>query len=194
MEGNKEDAWRAARQVRRLSITHKHGPMAGRLYTFGGSFLGVAVCAGLAWLTKEPLIFPSLGPTAFLAFADPPTRAGSPRNIILGHGIALVIGFVCLVVFGLRDVGPALAVGVSTTRVLAAATSVGTTGLLLHVLRAPHAPAGATTLIVSLGLLRTPRQLAAMAVAVLVMTVVTLLVHRLLRVDSPWWGEPDPLP
>jgi hypothetical protein len=45
------------------------------------------------------------------------------------------------------------------------------TVVVLQVLRAPHAPAGATTLIVGLGILDSPRQLAVLLAAAVLVTV-----------------------
>lgn len=52
----------------------------------------------------------------------------------------------------------------------AAALSVALTTLVLTLLRKPHPPAGATTLIVSLGILSSPAQLLSMAGAILLIT------------------------
>jgi CBS-domain-containing membrane protein len=54
--------------------------------------------------------------------------------------------------------------------VLAGALSVALTTLVLTTLRMPHPPAGATTLIVNLGVLTTPAQLLSMAGAVVLVT------------------------
>jgi len=59
---------------------------------------------------------------------------------------------------------------------------------LLILLSSPHPPAGATTLIVGLGLLTTPAQLAAMAAGVILLTVVGWLMNRLLGVPVPLWS------
>jgi len=61
-------------------------------------------------------------------------------------------------------------------RIVATVLSVALTMPVLLVVRAPHAPAGATTLIVSLDILRTGAQLLTIVLAVvLVLIVVTLL-------------------
>jgi CBS-domain-containing membrane protein len=49
---------------------------------------------------------------------------------------------------------------------------VALTTLVLTLLKTPHPPAGATTLIVSLGILTSPAELAAMAGAIVLITVV----------------------
>jgi len=59
-----------------------------------------------------------------------------------------------------------LTAGLSGVRIVAAVLSVALTIAVLLALRAPHAPAGATTLIVSLGILRTGPQLLTIVLAV----------------------------
>lgn len=54
-------------------------------------------------------------------------------------------------------------------------------------LRVPHAPAGATTLIVGLGLMRTPGQLTVLMLSVVLLVVQAMVINRLAGIDYPWW-------
>jgi CBS domain-containing membrane protein len=65
---------------------------------------------------------------------------------------------------------------------------VAVTGGLLRLLRAAHPPAGATTIIVSSGLLADARQIAAVAGGVLLITVAGWCLNRLLGVPAPRWA------
>lgn len=58
---------------------------------------------------------------------------------------------------------------------------------MLEVLRARHPPAGATTLVVSLGILTSAGELTAMAAAVVLVTVLSVAVDRVLGVPQPVW-------
>jgi CBS domain-containing membrane protein len=69
--------------------------------------------------------------------------------------------------------------GVNGRRVIAAALSLALTGALMILLRAVHPPAGATTLIVSLGIVSEPFHLVLIEVAVGLMTVQAILINRL---------------
>ncbi|CQR53546.1 MULTISPECIES: HPP family protein [Haloferax] len=137
----------------------------------------VAALGGIAWATGEPFVFPSLGPTAFvLAFRRRSGRARSTR-IVVGHAVGAVVGFAAyaLVASG-ATLDPSLsAASTDTLRLVAsAALSVAATSWGMVELDAVHPPACATTLIVSLGLLSTPR-----SVATIVASVVVLVgVHR----------------
>ena len=52
----------------------------------------------------------------------------------------------------------------------------------------PHAPAGATTLIVALGLMRTPEQLVILMIAVVLMIVEGFVINRLAGLPYPLWA------
>ena len=139
--------------------------------------MAIAGAVGLA--LHRPWLFPSLGPTVMLFFDSPEHPTARPRNTILGHAVGIVVGYGCLAGFGLVGHLPAPVAGLAPRYVAAGAVSVALTTLLLRVLRCPHPPAGATTLIVSLGILATPRALAAMFAAVLLITAVGLGANRL---------------
>jgi CBS-domain-containing membrane protein len=55
-------------------------------------------------------------------------------------------------------------------------------------LRSPHPPAGATTLIISLGILHTPAQIAVLMLAVVVLTAQAFVINRLAGIDYPLWN------
>jgi CBS domain-containing membrane protein len=86
--------------------------------------------------------------------------------------------------------GSALSVGVTWPRVIAAGLSLGLTAGVMVLLRAPHPPAGATTLIVSLGLLTQPWQLVLLMGAVVLLTLQALVINRLAGISYPLWGPP----
>ena len=58
------------------------GNRGNAIYTFLGGLLTIALSGTLAWLLDEPLVFPSLGATAFLFFETPMAEVASPRNTI----------------------------------------------------------------------------------------------------------------
>lgn len=137
---------------------------AGLLFTV----LGV-----IAWVSGEPFIFPSLGPSAFiLAFERRGERTRTYRVV----GSHLLGGIAGLLTYTL------LATGVSLTppppALSAAGLRLALSGILSIILTSwgmiatdtIHAPACATTLIVSLGLLSTPPQ-----VGIIVLSVVILV-------------------
>jgi CBS-domain-containing membrane protein len=56
----------------------------------------------------------------------------------------------------------------------------------------PHPPAGATTLIVSLGILRRPEQLVVLMVAVALLVVQAFAINRLAGIAYPRWAPGAP--
>jgi CBS-domain-containing membrane protein len=151
-------------------------------------FISIALMALAAVITGAPFVFPSLGPTAFLFFYTPLAATAAPRNAFIGHLIGVAAGYVALLLFGLTDAGPAVAVGVTLPRVLAAALSLGLTSGLMVLFRSPHPPAGATTLIISLGILTEPWQLAVLMLAVVLLTGQALVINRLAGIPYPLWA------
>ncbi len=111
------------------------------LYAAANALLTTVAIGALATATGEPLLFPSLGPTAFLLFTRPLHATASPRNTVLGHLVGVL--------------------------------------------------AGATTLIVALGLLRTPAHLATIMVGVVVLTALGAAVNRLAGLPYPLWRSTD---
>jgi CBS domain-containing membrane protein len=158
------------------------------IFSFINGCISIGLMSALALITKSPFIFPSLGPTAFLFFYTPLAPSASPRNTLVGHTIGVLAGYFSLVVTGLTMAGPALAVGVTWPRVIAAALSLGLTSGLMVLLKSPHPPAGATTLIISLGILTKPWQLLLLLVAVVLLTLQALAINRLAGIPYPLWN------
>jgi CBS domain-containing membrane protein len=161
------------------------------LYVFINSGIAIAVMAGLAMASSQPFVFPSLGPTAFLLFYSPLAPSAAPRSCFYGHLIGVLAAYFSLVLFGLTNVPPDL-YHITPTRIAALALALALTLALMTWLDIPHAPAGATTLIVALGLLRTPEQLAILMLAVVVLTAQGFVINRLAGLPYPAWRPLKP--
>lgn len=179
----------------RLAWLLDHFPprLVWSIYVFVNGFLTIALLALLAVVTGSPFVFPSLGPTAYLLFTAPLQQNSCPRNTILGHAIGLVCGYGAYVVTGAASVPYGVHPGVYWPRILAAALSLSATGAFMVLLRAGHPPAGATTLIVSLGIISKPRELVIIEVAVFLLAAQALVINRLAGLPYPLWtrGEQD---
>jgi CBS-domain-containing membrane protein len=160
------------------------------LFAFVNGLVSIALMSLVALLTDQPFVFPSLGPTAFLLFYTPTLPTASPRNTLCGHLIGAASGYASLAVFGLLDAGPAILVGVSWSRVGAAALSLALTSGLMVWLKVPHPPAGATTLIVSLGLIASVPKLGVLMLGVLLLVVQGFAINRLAGIPYPIWSPP----
>ena len=169
-------------------LVDRFGTKGDALYTYVACLLALAVSGLAAYAFRQPLLFPSLGPTALLFFEQPLAKPSSPRNTLIGHLVAILAGALSLAVFGLLDHPSILAEGVTLARAGAAALSVALTGAILLLLRSSHPPTGATTLIVSLGLLQTPLEMTMLMVGVVILTVVGWAMNRALGVPVPVWA------
>ena len=178
-----------ARRFRIPALVSRHSSTAVMgLFSLVNGVVSIGIMAAAAWASASPFIFPSLGPTAFLFFYTPTMASAAPRNTVYGHLIGAISGYLSLVVFGLTAAAPALSSAVTLPRVGAAALSLGLTSGLMVWLKVPHPPAGATTLIVSLGILRTPGQLGVLMVAVVLLTVQGFVINRAAGIDYPIWA------
>ncbi|WP_336336452.1 HPP family protein [Haloarcula brevis] len=123
----------------------------------------------LAWASGQPFVFPSLGPSAFvLAFHRDGDRTGLP-SVVASHFIGGLAGLVAyaLLAGGVSLVADPTAFSTAGLRLVASATlSLVVTSWGMIATDTVHAPACATTLIVSLGLLSTPLQVAVIVVSV----------------------------
>jgi CBS domain-containing membrane protein len=109
-------------------LVERFGAGGEALYAFVACLLALAVSGLAAFLLKEPLLFPSLGPTAFLFFETPLAPNASSRNTLVGHLVAILAGALSLAVFGLLGNPSILQEGVTLARVGAGALSVALTG------------------------------------------------------------------
>ena len=179
--------------VDRLRLTRLLGRFPERgvwaAFMFINGFVTIALLALVAMATHTPFVFPSLGPPAFLFFFTPTLPTASPRHAIYGHAIGIACGYGALLATGLQHAPPAMVVGVDVSRVLAAALSLAATGALMILLNAAHPPAGATTLIISLGIVTRPQHLAVIEVAVAILTLQAIVINRLAGLDYPLWAR-----
>ena len=158
------------------------------IYVCINGFITIGLLGLLALLTGSPFVFPSLGPTAYLFFFSPLAEVSSPRNTILGHAIGLVCGYAAFILAVASSPPFGMNPGVHGPRLLAAALSLSATGALMALLRVSHPPAGATTLIVSLGIISQPKELVIIELAVILLTMQAFAINRLAGIPYPVWS------
>lgn len=179
---------RLARRYRLPALESRYSAVAviGAFAAING-LISIGLTASAAVVTQTPLLFPSLGPTAFLLFFSPLAPAASPRNACWGHLIGAGAGYLALALFGLLDTPFVAGAPLTSARIGAAALSLGLTSGAMIWLKVPHPPAGATTLIVALGILREPWQLAVLMLAVALLVLQGFAINRLAGVPYPRW-------
>jgi CBS domain-containing membrane protein len=73
-------------------LVARFGTKGDALYTFVTCLLALVVSGLAAYIFKQPLLFPSLWPTALLFFEQPLAKPSSPRNTLIGHLVAILAG------------------------------------------------------------------------------------------------------
>jgi CBS-domain-containing membrane protein len=152
------------------------------------AFLAVLGLVGVA--LKQPWLFPSLGPTLMVLAETPEQPAARPQSVLVGHLVGVLAGWVALLATGLQAHPSAVQEGLHARRVVAVCIAIGLTALLLQLLRAPHPPAGATTLIVSLGILHTGVQLWTMVLAILALSLLAVALQGVRLRSAPVGSAP----
>ncbi len=121
-----------------------------------------------------------------MLFANPLDRNSSPRHVVAGHFIGAAAGYFALAVTGLLAVPFGVHIGVN--RVFAAAIALALTAWISLLTKCEHPPAGATTLIVALGILPRLVDFGFLMSAVLGVTILALVVNRLRSIPYPLWS------
>lgn len=112
--------------------------------------------------------------------------------MLCGHLIGALCGWTSLWVCGLQDAPAAFITGVEWPRVVAAGLSLGMASALMILFRVAHPPAGATALIVSLGLMHELQQLPVLLSAVALLVGQAFVINRLAGIPYPLWKTPQP--
>src|SRR5579884_1917168 len=179
--------------VMRLRLAHLLGRFPERpiwaLFMLINGFVTIAILAGVAMVSGTPFVFPSLGPTAILLFYTPLSPTASPRHTLYGHAIGILCGYGALLLMGLHHAPSAIGTNVDGRRIMAAALSLALTASLMILLKAAHPPAGATTLIVSLGVVTKPFYLLIIEIAVALLVGQGIAINRLAGLNYPLWAK-----
>lgn len=133
----------------------------------------VCAMAAISWATRQPLIFASLGPTAYELVELPQMRSARAYNIVVGHLVGLGAGFLGLYLLNAWAAPNVLSAGIVSSQRLGAvvvAAMLTTFGTLL--LKASQPASLATTLLVSLGAMQTRRDALAIIAGILIITAI----------------------
>lgn len=172
--------WNKVRATTEETIDVRDDLSAGTNVTLHFLFLG-----SLAWMSGQPFLFPSLGPSAYLLATGEKDRAEGPYHVIGGHAVAAICGMIAYILFAdgivvvdafeqgepfSGEVGRLVISGI-------VAMLLTTVGMLWS--DTNHPAACATTLIVALGLMSTLLETAIIVVAVALLVVFhNLIVDR----------------
>ena len=137
-------------------------------------------------------MYPPIGATAFLIFSMPELPSAAPRNAVGGQVCGVVGGAAALGAFGLLHRHGAVTGEMSGARVGAIAVALLLATALMLALRVLHPPAGATALMISLGIVARPAEWLTFLGAVVLICAMAIVVNRLVGITYPLWSPPLP--
>jgi len=178
------------------STPHPRSVLLNYLFSFLGAFIGIAIIENVFRALPPlsghpaPLVIASFGAAAILEYNAIESPLSQPRNLILGHFLAAVVGVGVTKLFALLP-----APRFEELRWLAGALSVGIASTVMGFTKTVHPPAGATALLAAttpemtdLGWWLLPLVLLACAL----MLASAMLVNNLYkRFPLYWWTPVD---
>ena len=173
-------------------LQHFQSRLVRAVYVCINGFITIGLLAFLVLLTGSPFVFPSLGPTAYLFFFSPMAEASSPRKYHSRARDRPHLWLCCLCAH--RSLKPAFrrASRCSCCEGLGRCTLTLGYRCAHGSVPGKHPPAGATTLIVSLGIISQPKELVIIEVAVILLTAQAFAINRLAGIPYPLWRNHAP--
>ncbi|WP_297056522.1 HPP family protein [Thermosulfurimonas sp.] len=159
------------------------------LYVLIASFVSLSTLGAVAYFLKWSLLFPVLGPTAFLIFYSPARSMSWPRNCILGHLSALICGLAAYLILA-RFFPQALSHrGLPLLQALFASGAMALAALVMVSFRILHPPAASTAMLAATGYFDSLERMAGLILALFLLSAEGVLLHRLAGIVYPWWRE-----
>lgn len=177
-------------QLRYLHRTFHNGNLLTAIHLFCAGVTGLSTIAILAYLTDLMLLFPPLGPSAFILFYTPLSETASPRNLILSHMVALLsgLGASALAALLFPEFIGAADLTMNWSMVTAIGIAMGAVSVSMVAMQCVHPPAAATALIAAMGYFNNTIQIASVVLAVLFLALEAILFNRLLGgLPYPFW-------
>lgn len=135
----------------------------------------------MALVTGRVWLFPSLGPTAFLQAEAPTLPMSRLYNTLIGHLVGIIAGYLAVIMLGLNGADSVFVIHrVTVGRMWASVIAVTLTLAGQILLKAAHAPAAATTLLITMGgFQRKWSDVADLAVGILIVAFMGECLRRL---------------
>ncbi|MGH9588239.1 MAG: HPP family protein [Acidobacteriaceae bacterium] len=146
----------------------------------------ILIVSIIGWASHQPLIFASLGPTAYELVETPKRPSARTYNVVVGHLIAVLAGFAALFIVRAWSAPPVSGHGVPLLRVWAAVIAAALTAFFTLLLRASQPASLSTTLLISLGLMQTAQDGFMIMAGVILITLVgePIRILRLKRLSE----------
>lgn len=170
------------------SVRHPRFLVVMFVFVAGAIALGIITLA--AYLIALPLLFPPLGPSAFILFHTPMSITASPRNVVLSHTMAVAVGigslgFAAMLWPNANLSDPSV---MNWYRVAVIALSMGLIGLMMVTVRCVHPPAAASALIAAMGYLANAAQVLGLLAAVVLLVLEAFVFNRMIGgLPYPLW-------
>lgn len=169
---------------------HQNRQMLQVIFVLTAGVTALGTITAMAYLTNLMLLFPPLGPSAFILFHTPLAETASPRNVILAHTLALLAGLLSV---SLADViiPDAYAHGqaaLNWASMAAITSAMGLASIAMVMLNCVHPPAAATALIAAMGFLNNIVQAGGVLIAVIILVFEAIVFNRILGgLPYPLW-------
>lgn len=135
---------------------------------------------GISLVFGTPLLFASLGPTAYEQIEKPESPSARFYNVVVGHWIGLGCGFAALAMLNAWDAPNPMVIGhFNAVRVEVCGIAVSLTALLTLLAKAGQPAAYATAILVAVGSMQKASDAMAIAVAVLILGIVGEPIRRM---------------
>ncbi len=141
----------------------------------------LAIIGAIGIASSEPLLFASLGPSAYLAARKPQERSTKFYNVFMGHLSGLAAGFLAVFALGAWN-APVPFVdshSLAPVRLFAIALAVLWSLSFDSLLHVDHAPTEATTILVASGVFRTATDALMVIQGVAIMAFLSEMFRRL---------------
>lgn len=137
----------------------------------------VALAGVTGFLAGMPWLFPSLGPTAYLQASAPNGRESRLYNAVAGHYVSAAAALFAVWITGAYS-EPPMDIKVTGARIAAAVIGIALGVFFDYLIRAQHAPAAATNLLVTLGLFRSAKDFLVFAAGVFIVSLAGEALRR----------------
>lgn len=139
----------------------------------------ILIVGAIGWAAHMPLLFTSLGPTAYELVEKPTSPSAKTYNILVGHFVALGAGYLALWAFSAWNAPKVSSAGfVASPRLWAAILAVVITTFATLALKASQPAALATTLLVSLGRMQKAHDAIAIAIGVIILAILGIPIRH----------------
>lgn len=135
--------------------------------------------AGFGWAIGRPLLFASLGPTAYEQIEQSDRPSARPYSVVVGHYTAIGAAFLALYAVGAWNAAHMSGAGtLSAPRIWASVIAVALTVLLNLALKASQPAALSTTLLITSGTFQGPQGAVAILIGVAFLALIGEPVRR----------------